>query len=58
MCCSNRPLANGSFDGTNAGLTWMTPSGGLYMWLFNTGNPTSLRYYSLGGYPSGSTPIR
>ncbi|WHZ19734.1 MAG: hypothetical protein OJF55_001883 [Rhodanobacteraceae bacterium] len=51
------PLATGKFDGTNAGLTWRASSGGMYMWLFNTSNATSLNYYPLGNYPTGWTPI-
>ena len=52
------PLATGTFDGTNAGLTWKDSSGQMYMWLFNIFNGTSLSYYSLGSYPTGSwTPI-
>jgi hypothetical protein len=51
------PLATGMFDGANAGLTWKSTSGGMYMWSFNKLNPSSLSYYSLGSYPVGWTPI-
>lgn len=51
------PLATGKFDGANAGLTWKASSGAMYMWLFNSSNPRSLSYFSLGSYPMGWTPV-
>jgi hypothetical protein len=48
------PLATGTFDGTNAGITWKGSSGAMYMWSFNASSGTSLNSYSLGAYPAGS----
>jgi len=47
------PLATGTFDGSNAGLTWKGSSGQMYMWLFNIFNGSALNYYSMGAYPPG-----
>lgn len=52
-----QPLATGVFDGTHAGLTWKTPGGGLYMWLFGNSSTAPLSYYSMGSYPAGWVPI-
>jgi len=52
------PLATGTFDGSNAGLTWKGSSGQMYMWLFNIFNGSALNYYSMGAYPpDGYVPI-